>query len=166
MSTLKVGTISNLAGSKTMTTASSDLLGIGALQIVQVTSTDIINFTGLTTLMSTSFTPKSATSKLIISANISCTNTQTNDWSLWTAYFRVDSTDIYTRYIGQHYHQAYSPVDITFVYNSWGTTPKTVSVLGSPHASYSHQFNRKVWDPASGAVSNTSTFRIMEIQTL
>ena len=37
MSTLKVGTISNLAGSKTMTTASSDLLGIGALQIVQVT---------------------------------------------------------------------------------------------------------------------------------
>lgn len=166
MSTLKVGTISNLAGSKTMTTASSDLLGIGALQIVQVASTDIINFTTITTLMSTTFTPKSATSKLVISANVTATNTQTNDWHLWTAYLRVDSTDIYTRYIGQHYHQAYSPVDITFVYNSWGTTSKTISVLGSPHAGYNHQFNRKVWDPTTGAVNNTSTLRIMEIQTL
>lgn len=166
MSTLKVGTIQNLSGTKNMSTSQTDLLGVGALQIVQVTSTDIINYTGLTTLMSTSFTPLNASSKIVISTNISCTNTQTNDWHLWTAYFKVGDDTVYTRYIGQHYHQAYSPVDLTYIYNSWGTTAKTISIQASPHAANSHQFNRKVWDPASGAVSNTSTLRIMEIKTL
>jgi len=166
MSTLKVGTIQDLSGSKTMSTAQTDLLGVGALQIVQVTSTDIINYTGLTTLMSTSFTPINASSKIVISTNISCTNTQTNDWTLWTAYIKVGDDTVYTRYIGTHYYQAYSPVDLTYVHNSWGTTARTISIQGSPHASHTHQFNRKVWDPASGAVSNTSTLRIMEIKTL
>lgn len=166
MSTLKVGTIQDLSGTKTMSTSQTDLLGVGALQIVQVTSTDIINYTGLITLMSTSFTPLNASSKIVISTNISCTNTQANEWSLWTAYFKVGDDTVYTRYIGQHYNQAYSPVDLTYVYNSWGTTSKTIAIQASPHAAYTHQFNRKVWDPTSGAVSNTSTLRIMEIKTL
>lgn len=166
MSTLKVGSIQNLSGTKEMNTSDSDLLGVGALQVVQSTTSDVINFTSLTTLMSTSFTPKSTTSKLLISTNISCTNTQTNDWTLYTIYLYVDDTKVYTRYVGSHYHQAYVPVDLTYVYNSWGISAKTISIKASPHASYTHQFNRKVWDSANGAENNTSTLRIMEIETL
>lgn len=166
MSYLRVGSVQNLSGSKAKSTEELDKLGVGALQIVQLQRSDTFTFTTMATAFSTTFTPKSTTSKIIISTNISCTNTQTTAWTLYAMRFRIGDSYPFSRYMGSHYEQAYVPMDVTYIADSWGTDPKLIEVQFSPHAGYTHEFNRKVWDPTTGGMSNTSTLRIMEIQTL
>jgi hypothetical protein len=141
----------------------------GVLQSVQVTESNVFSFSGSwVTLgsLSINFTPKSATSKILITTNVSGKNTQTNDWHLYSLRFKVGSDYPYYRYVGTHFHQAYVPIELTFQYDSWGTTAREVAVEGATHANYVHQLNLKTWDPTAGAHANTSVLRVTEFQTL
>ena len=128
-----------------------------------------MNFTGQYTQLGSlaiNFTPKSATSKILITSNTSARNISTTAWTLYQLRLRVGDEYPYSRYVGHHYYEAYSPVEITFQVDSWGTTSRTIAVQAASHANNTHQFNSKVWDATAGAAQNTSLLRITEFQTL
>ena len=169
MSQLRVSSISDTSGNNTLNLSPVSIYNTGVLQSLQVTESSIINFGGSWTQLGNlliNFTPKSATSKILITTNVSGKNTQSNDWCLYSLRFKVGSDYPYYRYVGNHFHQAYTPIELTFQYDSWGTTAKEISVEGSTHASYNHQLNQKTWDPGAGAHANTSLLRVTEFQTL
>jgi hypothetical protein len=169
MSQLRVSSVSNPAGTNTLNLLPDGFHNTGVLQSVQVTDSALMTFTGSYAQLGSlliNFTPKSANSKILISSNISAKNTQDLNWSLYTLRLRVGTDYPYYRYVGTHFHNAYAPVEVSFQYDSWGTSARAISIEASAHASYPHQFNSKVWDPGAGAANNTSVLRVTEFQTL
>jgi hypothetical protein len=169
MSQLRVGSITDAAGNNALTLSPVSVYNTGVLQSLQVTDSSIVNFGGSWTQLGNlliNFTPKSTTSKILITANVSGKNTQTNDWHLYSIRLRVGSDYPYYRYVGTHFFQAYVPVEVTFQVDSWGAGARQIAVEAASHASNVHQLNAKAWDPAAGAHANTSLLRITEFQTL
>jgi hypothetical protein len=170
MSQLRVGSITDTGGNNALTLSSVSIYNTGVLQSVQIVDSSIMNFTGSYTQLgslSINFTPKSATSKILITSNTSARNITTTSWTLYQLRLRVGDVFPYYRYVGHHYYEAYSPVEINFQVDSWGTTSRAIAVQAASHANHTHQFNSKIWDAdPAGASSNTSVLRVTEFQTL
>jgi hypothetical protein len=169
MSQLRVASIADTSGGNALTLSSVSVYNTGVLQSIQVTDSSIMNFTGQYTQLGSlaiNFTPKSATSKILITSNTSARNISTTSWTLYQLRLRVGNEYPYYRYVGHHYFEAYSPVEITFQYDSWGTSERTIAVEAAAHSNNTHQFNSKIWDSTAGASANTSVLRITEFQTL
>jgi hypothetical protein len=169
MSQLRVGSITDTGGNNALTLSPVSVYNTGVLQSVQVTDSSIVGFGGSWTQLGgllVNFTPKSATSKILITANVSGKNASTVDWALYSLRLRVGSDYPYYRYVGTHFFHAYVPIEITFQYDSWGTTARQVGIEGASHSTVTHQLNAKTWDPQVGAHSNTSLLRVTEFQTL
>lgn len=170
MSQLRVASIADGSGNNALTLSSVSVYNTGVLQSVQVVDSSTMNFAGSYTQLGSlaiNFTPKSATSKILITSNTVARNITTTSWTLYNLRLRVGDSFPYYRYVGHHYYEAYSPVEITFQVDSWGTSERTIAVQAAAHANHTHQFNGKVWDPdPAGASSNTSILRVTEFQTL
>lgn len=170
---LKVDKILNTAGAEIMSFENGAVVFSqypknipGVLQSVQMTDSSVVSYSGgswHSLPLSMLFTPMSANSKLIITSNISLTNTQTNNWTLYA--LRIKTGDIYpySRYVGCHYNQSYMPIETSYQCDSWGTFEQRVEIQVGLHSANTHEYNRKVWDPTPGAVPNTSVLRIMEV---
>lgn len=169
MSTLRVSEISNVAGTESVSLAKAPFFATGVLQTAFVEDSTLMTFTSSYVKLGNlgvTFTPQSTTSKIIVMANFTARNTATTAWSLYTVRIRVGDAYPYYRYVGTHYYEAYVPVQIVYQVPSWGLDGRVIEIQASPHASNAHQYNSKVWDPAAGAASNTSTLCIMEVETL
>ena len=169
MSTLRVNTISNQAGSASVSTAKAPFFGTGVLQTAFIEDSALMTFVGTYVKLGNlgvTFTPLSPTSKIIIMANFSARNISTTSWTLYTARIRVGDTFPYSRYVGAHYYESYLPVQIVYQVPSWGLSSRVVEIQAAAHSNNSHQLNSKVWDPSPGAVNNTSTLCIMEVETM